>query len=544
MPSHVKRKVWAVDCETDPFLFDRVPEPFIWGAWSEDEYLVFDGPWATQKFAAWAAEQHAFLYAHNGGKFDFIFLLPYIKQTKAKIIKSRVVEIEIGNSKLRDSYSIIPIALKDYQKDDIEYWKLEANVRKQHMPEILRYLESDCRNLFELITAYRNSAGKGLTIAGNAFAFAKKQCDLHIPRNNKKFDDRFRPFYYGGRCEVFNPGTHNDVQIFDIKSAYPWAMVHDHPNGCDFTVRNHASLSEERLNTCFLELTCHSKGAFPVKDYGGLSFPHIHGKFFVTGWEYNTALKHGLISDVEVETCYEFYDSINFKPYVDHWFNHKDQADKEGDKANRIIGKIMLNSLYGKTAQNPVSYRDYIIMPLGSTPEEGWDLEAELENSEIHSRPTLWELQKKYGEKWETFPVYYNVAIASSITGFVRAMILDSVHTIGERHIIYCDTDCLFIGKTGDHEKLNKGPGLGQWDWEGMARPCHVAGRKLYAAKIIAGPKKGEKIASKGARLTLDEIKRVTEGEKVTWKNPAPSFKLDGSAEFVVRSIRSTHRKT
>lgn len=511
----------------------------MWGAFDGSEFIVFE---RTDCLAEWAAEQRALLYAHNGGKFDFIFLMPWIKQTKVKIINSRVVEMRIGNSTLRDSWSIIPIALRDYQKTEIDYAKLEKKCRAKHMMEITAYLRDDCVNLFDLVTTYRSAAGKGLTIAGNALAFAKKNCEIGVFKTNAKFDETFRRFYFGGRCEAFKPGKHFNVKILDIKSAYPYAMVHDHAHTSDFTERlNHFAIGENRLKQCFIILTCFSHGAFPIRTREGLAFPIGEGTYYVTGWELVTALKHKLIGNVQVHKCYEFYDEINFTTFVNHWFEHKQKADKEGDKANRIIGKIMLNSLYGKFAQNPVKYRDYEIHPAGTKPSEGWDLELELGENEIHSRPTLWRLQKEYGDAWKTFPVFYNVATAASITGFCRAMLLDCFHTIGIDNILYTDTDSVFVAKAGfkNISNLRTDDKLGSWGLEGIARECYIAGRKLYACK--GDFKAGEKIASKGAVLGFNEIRRIVEdGETIEWKNPAPTFALDGTAKFVVRKVRAT----
>ena len=34
----MKRKLIAIDCETDPFKAGRVPEPFIWGMYDGNEF--------------------------------------------------------------------------------------------------------------------------------------------------------------------------------------------------------------------------------------------------------------------------------------------------------------------------------------------------------------------------------------------------------------------------------------------------------------------------------------------------------------------------
>lgn len=534
------KKIIAADCETDPFLHGRIPEPFVWGAFDGKDFLTFD---TTAEFADWAKDQDAFIYAHNGGKFDFMFLLPFVGECRAKIINGRIAEMKFGKATLRDSYSIIPIPLKDFRKTEIEYWKLESKVRASYWQEIVDYLEDDCRDLFDIVGAFRETAGKGLTIAGNALNFAKG-LGINVGKSTKKYDDKFRPFYYGGRVQCFKPGAIQSVSAFDIKSAYPFAMTHNHATGTDyFTDDSLEEYSDEQIGPLFIQIRCYSKGAFPVREGGGLTFPERFGEFFVTGWEYNVAKKHGLIANENIIRVVEFMETVNFSPYVNHWFSHKDLADKRGDLAQRTVGKIMLNSLYGKLAQNPVHYRDYKIVP-GGTPIDdlnGWILGAEFGEMEIHERPVLWNLQLKYGEDWITKPVFYNVATAASITGFTRAHLLDAIHTVGYSSVVYCDTDCIFVTQNADVIKLDQSGALGSWDWEGYADVAYMGGPKLYAMRYVNGPKKGkEKIATKGARLSYDEIVRVVSGETIVWKNAAPTFSIGQPPKFVVRKIRAT----
>lgn len=536
--SRKKKTLWAADAETDPFLHGRVPEPFVWGAFNGDRYLHFDGENCTTDFLSWVCQANALIYAHNGGRFDFMFLLGHMNTGNIKVINSRVVEMRIGNSTLRDSWSIIPIALKDYQKTDIEYWKLEKECRDAHKEEIYLYLEDDCINLFNLVSEYRRQAGGGITIAGNALNYARKQCSIEVGRTSKKFDDKFRQFYFGGRCEAFRTGVFRDADIFDIKSAYPHAMMQPHGHGVDYAIRqNPLVLSDERLANCFLTVTCFASGCFPKREGLGLAFPHEFGTYRITGWEFLVARRHNLISQLTIHECFEFYDTIDFAPYVEHWFAHKQAADLVGDKANRIIGKIMLNSLYGKMAQNPARYRDYRVVDRDTEIDEGWSLDYEFDEIEIHTRSSLYELQKRNPDSWENFPIYYNVATGASITGHCRSVLLDAIHTVGPASVIYTDTDCIFVLPGAPTELLRQNGELGSWEHQGHADDFYCGGKKLYAAVGTFAGGKQEKIATKGFKATVEEIKCIIDGQVFVWHNPAPTFRLDGSADFVTRRI-------
>lgn len=534
-------RIIAIDCETDPFLHGRIPAPFIWGAYDGacDQYWIF---LSTDEFVAWLKDQDCIAYAHNGGKFDFMFLLPYVDDiTKARIIGGRFAEMKFGKAVLRDSYSIVPVPLREIQKDDIDYSLMEAGIREAHLDEIISYLKTDVRVLWLLVTAFRNEAGEALTIAANALRSSRK-LGCNPGRTNFRFDEQFRKFYYGGRTECFQPGTHTALCVYDIRSSYPFAMSKDHATGdLRETYLSLDEIPEDERGRAFITLECYSDGAFPVRTKTGIDFPKAYGEFNVTGWEYLVAQKHGLLKDVSIKSVVRFVASINFSTYVNKWYEHKEKHRPRRtveEKAQYTIGKILMNSLYGKLAQNPLRYFDFQICEPG-TPvdaENGWELYTIFQTKEIHRRPVTFDLVFKHGVDWVKKPLFYNVATGASITGLARANLLDAMCAVGRSRVIYCDTDSLVM--TG-HEKppLDLSERLGAWDCEGEATSGYFAGKKLYAIKMVNGK---EKIASKGCKLTFDNLRAIVNGEKVTWKSDAPTFSLAGGVEFVKRDVWAT----
>ncbi len=542
------KPILACDCETDPFLHGRKPEPFLWGLYDGKRYNTFDN---TADFVAAVCERNCILYAHNGGKFDFIYLLPFVRYTKAQIINGRIVSMYLGKCELRDSFAIIPVALKEFGgKKEIDYQKLERHCRDDHMEEIKEYLFHDCKSLYDGVSAYRHAAGRYKTIASNALAFCKKQ-GVDPGKTNHRFDCNFRPYYFGGRTECFQPGEHRNLTLLDIHSAYPFAMTHNHATGTEFRHRSEiGDLTCEEIQRAFITLECTSRGAFPLRTKGaqGLIFPHEYNLFHVTGWEYVAALELGLLDNVNIVDVAYTAETINFKAYVSHWFEYKASHDKAISPMGYTIGKIMMNSLYGKLAQNPARYYDYVITEAG-TPvnrNEGWTLEHEYEGHEIHRRESLWKYKHTRqsdgtytpDEDWITRKLYKNVATGASITGFTRAHLLRAIHAVGVAGVVYCDTDGIVAKGDCNVGALTVSPAIGDWGIDDTGAPVgYFAGKKLYAIRLSNGK---TKIASKGTRLTFEEVKRISEGETVTWMNAAPSFSIAGAHNFVVRKIRST----
>lgn len=558
------RRIIAADCETDPFLHKRTPEPFIWGAYDGSAFRTFD---STLDFVAWASEQHATIYFHNGGKFDAIFLLVSVlklakakKPVRAQIIGSRIVKIKLGKAELIDSYAAIPEALSMFGKGDIDYAKMEKAVRHLHMPEIIVYLKQDCVSLYDLITGYREIAGKQLTIASNALKFSKK-LGIDPGKTNASFDESFRPYYFGGRTECFRPGTHKGIHIFDIRSAYPTAMCEYHPKGSEFlhlTEKQFRNLPRDQQQKCFIRLAAETThGAFPMRTKTALEFPTLHNDFCITGWEYIAAQDLGLIVREKIHDVIQLTEEITFTPYVEHWYEYKARHDKKTQPIEYNIGKRMMNALYGKLAQNPARYYDYYYVP-GGTPidfENGWELAAEYNDIEVHRREALWKYKKEFGDNWRGRPLYNNVATGASITGLARSYLLRAIHRLGPEHIIYCDTDSLIVDNSSNGNALPQSEKLGDWEKEAENCPVgHFAGKKLYGIELPNSEKckcgnplkkecKKHKIATKGGKLSFNDIERIIKGEKVTWSNPAPSFSIAGEANFIVRSIRSTASK-
>ncbi len=249
-------------------------------------------------------------------------------------------------------------------------------------------------------------------------------------------------------------------------------------------------------------------------------------------------MKHKLLSEIKIHTVTVFENTIDFSPYVIKWFEHKKNHPKNIDPINYTIGKIMMNSLYGKMGQNPATYFDYEVKdPLSPVDEEnGWIRYSTHQDFELHRRSTTWNWANKYGVDWIKRPLFFNVATGASITGFARAKLLDAIHTVGADRVIYCDTDSLAVSGPGDLP-LDFGKALGQWELEGKNGVGYFAGKKLYGIKF---PDKEPKIASKGCKLTYDEIERVVNGEKITWESEAPTFSLAKGPHFIVRKIRAT----
>jgi Vibrio phage DNA polymerase len=520
-------KIGVLDFETDPFVAGRIPYPFascIYFA-RNDYALMWEPDIIAQTLRALRRLPVCTLYAHNGGKFDFHFLIENAKPQELQIRNGRVVQMQIGKVTLKDSWPLMPFALEEYKKTKIDYSIFEKHRRNipRHREKIREYLLDDCIYLHELLTGFRETVGPKDTIGSSAF-YQMRQLGIKIQSMNEQHDELFRPFFFGGRVEAFARGIHNGRFLYlDINSAYPFAMLHNHPHGSDYLHGNRLP-PRSQLGPCFIRAICDSRGALPfrAKD-GSLTFPHIdNAEFLATGWEFRAGLETRTLHVRKVLDVWLPRGFINFREYVETFFALRQQAKKSGDDVKRLAYKYLLNSGFGKFAQNPREFKTYRLARFGDA-VAGYEWETDYGAVSLWAKPSY----QGFG--------FYDVATGASITGFERAVMWRGI--CASRGTLYCDTDAIICKST----RVQMGDKLGQWKIEGKPRQVAIAGKKLYAVDFGKSqpPEERYKIASKGARLTYKEILALCRGSVIEWQNEAPTFSLTG-AHFVKRRIRQT----
>lgn len=586
MPRGKKKKAYTiavVDAETDPFKFGRVPEPFCWGFYDGSIYKEFVGDSlssCTEQLLDYveSRDDSLILYAHNGGKFDFFFFMEHgALENPALIINGRIVKCQfLGKHEIRDSYAILPLPLKKMisnevgAKMDIEYEKMEKEVRHLHMPEILTYLKQDCVVLYDYVMKFREQFGDKLTVGSAAITQLEK---LHpVSRQNTSHDIQFRPFYFGGRVQCFEGGMlaappGMKWKIYDVNSMYPKAMhSFDHPTGAMYVSikgEQASKLFDHKTGKLkgymtyggmyFMKFVGANKGAIPRRDEktGIMNFDCEYGEFNACSHEIQAACELGL---VRIDAIIEVFIPCNFQRFVDYvefWMNEKIKAKQRGDTAGEIFAKLMLNSAYGKFGSNANEFKEWFIYDDLSDDAEKLKFEEWRDNHPIIkggkdgkaiSRGA--EMVHDYGrfEIWQapnpSDRGFYDVAVAASITSAARSMLLRAIHSA--HRPIYCDTDSLTCLDLGTGVPIDD-YALGAWKFEGSADTLYIAGKKLYSCELDQLGKDGKpkyKSASKGAHLEHDDIVKLCHGETVEWCSDAPNFKFSGETKFVARKIR------
>lgn len=578
-------------------------KPFTCGFYIVDseEYFDFWGDDCIDQFFAFIAanfpDEEFHIFVHNGGNFDFYFLTKYFDANMVPfIINGRLVKITAQGLTFRDSYSMIPVALgnamktEDGGKIEINYAKLEAAFKpgephiiqkdakglviydnyeaareaecldREYSPreffkdETRTYQKRDCVALGTLVVEWLGMFGNRLTMASVALPMLRS---FHgFETLSEGLDEAMRPYYFGGRCQAFETGVlipreGRKFYGYDINSSYPDVMRRVmHPVSA-------LPMYEPRITkrTHFARIRAFSNGALPVRaENGGLDFPVGTFDFFACIHEINAGLETGTLQIKKVYESIYFEREASFDTFIDHFYNLRLQASANKDEIRKLFYKLVMNSSYGKFAQDPRKYENWLFDPdeiptplfcevchnraikklpkgpcaaceKGTHDAFGWYLHTEQHGKHVYARP-----HQVYSGRG-----FFNVACAASITSAARASLLRGIRS--SIRPVYVDTDSIMCEHMeGDFSDTT----LGAWKLEFEADRVCVAGKKLYA--VFNGDECIKK-ASKGVRLDGEQIARICEGEVIEYSNPVPKFKLNGDVEFITRRIKKTGKE-
>ncbi|QDI74049.1 hypothetical protein [Nitrosopumilus spindle-shaped virus] len=179
--------------------------------------------------------------------------------------------------------------------------------------------------------------------------------------------------YFGGRFEVLKRGTFINVFHYDINSAYPYAMsiLPDFNKGHWVEVKNLKDFDEKILKYAgFFEIDVKVNENFispflyrPIAK-SNIYAPKGRFKTFTTNHELEVALKHYDIKLFSLKGWFFVPDESKqweFNKIIKEMYRQRLNQKDEGQK---FVYKVIINSLYGKTAQvkpNPTSFYSPVV---------------------------------------------------------------------------------------------------------------------------------------------------------------------------------------
>ncbi|MBV6340338.1 DNA polymerase [Candidatus Magnetobacterium casense] len=413
------------------------------------------------------------IYAHNGGKFDFSFLLQQmmnkdyrkkytadLTRTQGRVIELRINRIEWADNgpgkkktpvyhtilRFRDSMSLLPFSLKkltdsfdvEHPKGEVDHTKITPKNWQEYLPEIIPYLKHDCLGLHEVLTKYQNycynkwhiSIKEAITTASMAMRIYRRNYQKLALPQYLPYEDVIRLSYVGGRTEIFQhyldtPGGY----YYDVNSLYP-SVMHNNPYPVGYPVKTYGFDIHKNFGICQATIDIPK-----TLDIPPLPFKHIVNKQMkltfpvgrIKGWfctpELLMAEKYGC--KVDVDFGLDFQKDYIFKGYVEDLYAIK---EKPRDNVEKVVTKLKLNSLYGKYGQRREK-EQFMFNPkdiIGLTPL------------------TLDDSIPLYSKKVQSKSKHILPAIASFVTSYARCTLYELMQ---DSDPYYCDTDSIITRK-------------------------------------------------------------------------------------------------
>lgn len=373
-----------------------------------------------------------------------------------------------------------------------------------------------------------------ITISSNALLDCKQRLSVNFnnffpPLRSDHYNEIVK-YYRGGIC-MLNPAYKNkvlyNVDVYDVNSLYSYVlktmpMPYGHPSPFQGKYKGDK-------NSIYLQ---HVRACFKVKD-GFIPTIQIKGS---TVYPENVYLKHSsgeildlYFTNIDLKLFYrnyhviyiEFIDGFMFKsmigafsPYIDYWQNIKQTSS--GGK--RYVSKLMLNSLTGKFALNPVRKNRI---------------------------PTMQDGIVCLGDMYTQSAQQIYAPLSIFITAWGRWVLMEQVNAHHKyNRFVYTDTDSLHIikgllrGVNVDQREL------GAWKLEHhferakyLHQKCYYGeegGKKTYA---VAGLPKSTEVEQEFTIDTFGTGKEITtykatsiQGGKIQKET---KFKLSGGNEYV-----------
>lgn len=471
-------KKFTADFETVTWLEN---ETYVW-AWAvseignEENIKIDNNIDSFMEFCK--KEKNSYFYFHNL-KFDGEFIIYWLLKNNFKHVEKKeeiedmtfttlisnmgqfyniVVYFKKGNKKVHkvtfiDSLKIIPFSVDDTAKAfklPISKLKIDYN-KPREMGHILTYeeisyIKNDVLIMSKALKTIFDEGLTRMTRASNALfdykeIIGKGRFEHCFPVLDKELDEELRKSYKGGFTylnPIYKEKDVENIVNLDVNSLYPYVM-YSKPMPFDFPKHYEGKYKYDKIYPLYIQkIVC----SFEIKK-NKIPTIQIKNNMSFIGNEYLESSNNELVmlslTNVDLKLFEENYNIYNleyiegwkfksikglFTDYIDKWIDKKIKSTIDGNKGQRTLCKIMLNSLYGKFASS-------------------LDVQSKapyLENDIIHYN---------LNQKEEKDGLY--LPVASFITAYAREITIRTSGAIKEYSInkynkdmyIYSDTDSI-----------------------------------------------------------------------------------------------------
>lgn len=333
-----------------------------------------------------------------------------------------------------------------------------------------KYNRRDClvtKTFVENFQKVLNDLGgemKGTIASCSLDLYRRKYMPQNIKREFYDVKDFIKESYYGGRTEAFRRGTYTCIDgeyyyIYDVNSLYPSVMLNEYPlpESCHINNNPRIDFIHKYHGVSDVTIEC-PEMYYPLLPYRAnkLIFPIGTFKASYNHIELRKALELGYkIKQIHKQIYYTktFYP---FKKYIEELYALRLKYKEENNEIYATVVKLLMNSLYGKFAQNDVKIFEYVDLESDSL------LGAVLNEDGYGYRNTLVECDQAF-----ILPI-----LSSTVTSYARLVLYNYLTTLKG---IYCDTDSIFT-----REMINDSKTLGDVKCEKIIKKFRIIRPKLY----------------------------------------------------------------
>lgn len=317
----------------------------------------------------------------------------------------------------------------DLKEQNLTYCNAKAKIIQEFMEKLRKTIIQDQK--IDILGVLSSSS---LSLKIFKKNFNKNMISL---QTKQTLDSLIREGYFGGRVEVFG-NTERRVYHYDFPGMYGICMKEKFPHGEVKILLGH-QLDINALDPGFYTIQWNSPNLkipiLPIKnEFGKLVF--LNGTHSGTYWfeEINLFIKHGgQVLKIERAVIYKSYDYI-FDDFVEYFNTYR----KKGG-VYKILGKLIINSLYGKMGSG-IKNTEYQI---AKTEQELNEIATKQDIIRIDELNTIFIIEVRSKTKKKGI----NVGLAAAVTAKARVRLVNAMINIEKNggRMLYCDTDSLFI---------------------------------------------------------------------------------------------------
>ena len=290
--------------------------------------------------------------------------------------------------------------------------------------------------------------------------------------------------YYGARTECFRKGVFWDVDVIDRNSSYPAEMIkiilpdHNRPRNYPKTKQGLTDALESSEGCAFVNIACPENlliPLLPVRNAKNNRLEFVSGQF--DGWYTFIELRAALDNGYKINIIYEIYAFAPLEGFFTDYINH--MYSMKLDKKTKIVGKLGMNGLSGKFGQQKPDDSGYLLY-------DGNDINILDNNNFFYYRGLVWEYVAKDSEMEKEFVSTAYPLISAYILAGARVDLWHKMKAIGFKHILYCDTDSIYVAHEYLQAAVDRGDieiddkKLGAWAVEGLRGRMEIRGLKYY----------------------------------------------------------------